>query len=87
MKTIKYGLMGFLLLASTSAHAGTCEVTYKAQKIQEETFLFRTIENLIFKSGKLKGVGSTKESCEKNALSTLIKQQWNVTYSNAIMTN
>lgn len=87
MKIIIYGLMGLLLLSGTSAQAGTCLVTYKAQKIKEETFLFRTIENLVFKSGKLKGVGSTKELCEKNALSTLVKQQWKVTYSNVKMIN
>lgn len=86
MKTIKYALLGCLLaISGANAYGASCEVTYKAQKTKKETFLFRTIENLIFKSGTLKGKGSTKTACKKNALKPLKKQQWKVTYSKVKM--
>lgn len=85
MKTIRYGLIGCILLISTNAQAGSCQVTYKAKKVKTEKFLFRTIENLVFKSGKIKSEGKSKKACKESARKTLLKTGWTMTYSSVTM--
>ncbi|PWQ99080.1 hypothetical protein [Leucothrix pacifica] len=81
MKTIRYGLIACVLLLSTNAHAGSCQVSYKAKKEQIDRFLFRDVETLKYSSGTISGVGDTKEKCEANALQKIKQKGWTITYS------
>ena len=85
MKTINYGLIACTLLLSANAHAGTCQVTYKAKKTQTDRFLFRDVKNLKYSSGTVSGVGDTEKKCKANALKKIEKKGWTITYSEAKM--
>lgn len=85
MKTINYGFIAFTLLLSANAQASTCQVAYKAKKIQVDRFLFRDVENLKYSSGTVSGVGETEKKCKANALRKIEKKGWTITYSKAEM--
>jgi len=70
-----------IFLISSSLHAKSCKVVYKAKKIQVDRFLFQDIENLKYRSGVLVGSGETDSDCKANALRKVTKHGWTVTYS------
>ncbi len=81
MKIIRYGLLGCALMFSASAQAASCQVTYKAKKIQIDRFLFQEVQNLKYRSGILTGTGTTKRQCKQNALRKITKNNWTVTFA------
>lgn len=81
MKIRYWAVASVLLGLSVGAQALECEVKYKAKRIVSETVLFQKVRNPEYKSGTAQGSGSTKASCERDALSSLKRANWEITYS------
>jgi len=81
MKKILIGLLGGVVFVSTQAHALSCEVSYKAKKVNTERSIFGEIPNTQYKRGKVRGKGSTLGKCKTNALRRLKNDNWRIIYA------
>ncbi|MCK5903125.1 MAG: hypothetical protein KAG28_08235 [Cocleimonas sp.] len=75
-RLIKAGIMGCFLLLNVGARGENCHITYKAKKVENKRFLFKTIKKSQYKAGIQKGKGKNKKQCKTNALLKIKKQGW-----------
>ena len=81
MKKILISLLVGTVFVSTQAHALSCEVSYKAKKVSKESSIFGDIPDTKYRTGKVKGKGSTLSKCKRNALKQLTSKQWRIIHA------
>lgn len=84
MKMMKLIAVGAISTFSVgTVQALDCEVSYQAKKVGKDRFLFREVSNPKYKAGKVKGSGSTLNSCKKKALRPIENKGWTIIGSKA----
>ncbi|MDD5393799.1 MAG: hypothetical protein PHE17_12340 [Thiothrix sp.] len=67
-----------LLVLAGNALAVSCEVDYKAKRVNKDPRWYGVTERPEFKSGTAQGTGADAKACEKNALDKVQQNNWKV---------
>jgi len=82
MKKIAYLLTLALLWVAplAAAQAITCQMEFRAKRTVEESRWFGTVPRPEFKSGIVSGEGVNLKTCQYDALATIRREGWEITY-------
>lgn len=69
---------------NTAAATLTCQVEFRAKRTVEDSRWFGSVERPEFKSGVASGTGKNLPECEQNALQSVSKEGWQITYQKTI---
>lgn len=73
-------LLLIVLMIHSSAWAVSCEVEFRAKREVNESHWFGKVERPEFRSGIVSGEGENQRDCERDALSEIKEEGWEITY-------
>ncbi|HPY41915.1 MAG TPA: hypothetical protein PLM98_15430 [Thiolinea sp.] len=85
-KLMVSSLLVSLLSLQMNAYALTCEVEFRAKRDVKETHWFGNVERPEFRSGTVAGQGENQRDCERDALSEIQAEGWQVTFQRTRVT-
>jgi hypothetical protein len=78
----RYGLiLALFVFFSSAAQALECDVEYRAKKITTVQTWYGKVEKPKFRSGVASGQGSDATKCTQNALRSVKRDGWTITFS------
>jgi hypothetical protein len=88
MKKLIYSLLALILLGGqANAYALNCEVDFRAKREVNETHWYGKVERPEFRSGTVSGQGANKRDCERDALSEIKAEGWQITFQRTRVTD
>ena len=86
-KLIYVALISILIAGQANASALSCEVDFRAKRDVNETHWYGKIERPEFRSGTVSGQGANKRDCERDALSEIKAEGWQITFQRTRVTS
>lgn len=81
MKKLIYSLLiSSLVCLQSKAYALSCEVDFRAKREVKENHWFGNIERPEFRSGTVSGQGENQRDCERDALTEIKTEGWQITF-------
>lgn len=85
-KLIYMVLIPILIGWQVNAYALSCEVDFRAKREVNETHWYGKVERPEFRSGTVSGQGENKRDCERDALSEIKAEGWQITFQRTRLT-
>ena len=85
-KLIYAALISILITGQTNAYALSCEVDFRAKREVNETHWYGKVQRPEFRSGTVSGQGTNQRDCERDALSEIKAEGWQITFQRTRVT-